>query len=184
MHASGAFVPGLYLLDQHVLQSGIVTWRLVQALAVGGLIVTAILEAARLYAGFDHVIYQRLTREYEQEKVAGYALYVLSSTIVVLVFDPQIAVPALLMLMLGDPVSGILAGDELRLIKRPRVLVGMFVVCLALAYPFVSPLAAILGALGAMVADGVKLTVGDYIVDDNLTIPILSAVVMRAVLAV
>jgi dolichol kinase len=184
VHASGAVIPGAYLLDEHVLGTGLVTWRVVQAVAVAGLVATAALEAARLSGALEHPIYDRLTREYEQDKVAGYALYVLSGTVVVLLFDPRIAVPALFMLMLGDPVSGILSTGELRTIKRPRVLVGMFLVSLALAYPFVGPVAAVAGALGAMLADGVKPTVGDYVVDDNLTIPIAAAIPMWVALAV
>jgi dolichol kinase len=184
VHASGAVIPGAYLLDEHVLGTGLVTWRVVQAVAVAGLLATAALEAARLAGAVEHPIYDRLTREYEQDKVAGYALYVLSGTVVVLLFDPRIAVPALFMLMLGDPVSGILSTGELRTIKRPRVLVGMFLVSLVLAYPFVGPVAAVAGALGAMLADGVKPTVGDYVVDDNLTIPIAAAIPMWVALAV
>ena len=184
VHASGATIPGAYLLDRHVLETGLVTWRVVQAVAVAGLLATAVLEFLRLSGTLEHPIYDRLTREYEQDKVAGYALYVLSGTAVVLVFEPQIAVPALFMLTLGDPVSGLLSTGELRTVKRPRVLAGMFLVSLALAYPFVGAVAAVAGALGAMLADGVKPTVGDYVVDDNLTIPIAASIPMWVVLAV
>ena len=184
VHASGATIPGAYLLDRHVLETGLVTWRVVQAVAVAGLLATAVLEFLRLSGTLEHPIYDRLTREYEQDKVAGYALYVISGTAVVLVFEPQIAVPALFMLTLGDPVSGLLSTGELRTVKRPRVLIGMFLVSLALAYPFVGLVAAVAGAVGAMLADGVKPTVGDYVVDDNLTIPIAAAIPMWVVLAV
>ncbi|PSP92723.1 dolichol kinase, partial [Halobacteriales archaeon QS_1_68_44] len=149
VHASGAAIPGAYLLDRHVLETGLVTWRVVQAVAVAGLLATAVLEFLRLSGTLEHPIYDRLTREYEQDKVAGYALYVISGTAVVLVFEPQIAVPALFMLTLGDPVSGLLSTGELRTVKRPRVLIGMFLVSLALAYPFVGLVAAVAGALGA-----------------------------------
>jgi len=198
VHASGAVIPGVYLLDEHVLGTGVVTWRVVQAVAVGGLLVAAALEAARLSGTLEHPIYDRLTREYEQDKVAGYALYVVSGAVVVLAvelpgFEPGIAVPALFMLMLGDPVSGMLSTGELRTVKRPRVLVGMFAVSFAFAYPFmraatadpfVGTAAAAAGALGATLADGVKPTVGDYVIDDNLTIPIAAAVPMWVVLSV
>ncbi len=183
VHASGAVVPGAYLFDQHILESGLVTWQAVQALAVVGLIATAILEAARLYGGLEHAIYDRLTREYEQETVAGYAMYVLSGTITVFVFEPQIAVPALFMLTLADPVSGILSSGEFRKVARPRVLIGMFVVSFLLALPFVPPVVAVAGAVGAMLADGVKPVIRGYIVDDNLTIPLVAAGAMWLTLA-
>ena len=184
VHASGAVVPGGYLLDLHVLETGLLTWAVVQAIAVLGLLAVAILETARLYGGFEHVIYDRLTREYEEETVAGYALYVLGGTITVFVFDPQLAVPALFMLTLADPVSGMLSGSELRVIARPRVFVGMFAVSFLLAIPFVSPLVAVAGAAGATVADGIKPIVFGYVVDDNLTIPVVAAGAMWAALAV
>ena len=81
VHASGAVVPAAYLLDTHVLRTGTLVWSTIQAILVVGLVVTATLETARLYGGLEHVIYDRLTREYEQETIAGYALYVLGGTI-------------------------------------------------------------------------------------------------------
>jgi dolichol kinase len=184
VHASGAVVPGAYLLDTRVMEAGVVTWRVVQAVAVLGLAAVVLLEAARLYGGLELFIYDHLTREYEQDTVAGYALYVLSATVVVLLFDPQVAVPAVFMLALADPVSGALSTGELRTVKRPRVLVGMFVTSLLIALPFVAAAAAVAGALGATVADGVKPTVRGVVVDDNLTIPVFAAVPMWAVLTV
>jgi dolichol kinase len=191
VHASGATIPGVYLLDRYLFDAGVVTWRVVQAVCVAGLVLAGTLEAARLSGTIDHPIYDKLTREYEQDKVAGYALYVVSGTVVVLAFDPVVAVPALFMLTIGDPVSGILSTGELRTLKRPRVLVGMFAVSLAFAYPFmraatgdpiVGVAAAVAGAAGATLADGVKPTIRDYVIDDNLTIPIVAAVAMQAVL--
>ncbi|MFO7927672.1 MAG: dolichol kinase [Halobacteriota archaeon] len=175
VHASGAAVPAAYLLDTHVIETGVVTWSAVQVLAVAGLMVTVVLETARLYGGLEHAVYDRLTREYEQDSVAGYALYVVGATITVFLFEPTIAVPALFMLTLGDPISGMLSSGGLRPIARPRVLVGMFAVCFLIAYPFVSPLAALAGAFGATLADGVKPILNGYVVDDNLTIPIIAA---------
>ena len=184
VHASGAIIPAAYLFDTHVLEAGVVTWSVVQLLAVVGFVATVLLETARLYGGFDHAIYDRLTREYEQDSVAGYALYVLGGTITVFVFEPAVAVPALFMLTLADPVSGMLSTGGLRLIARPRVLVGMFAVCFLLALPFVPPIAAVAGALGGTIADGVKPKIGDFVVDDNLTIPIFASFAMWAALTV
>ncbi len=184
VHASGAVVPGAYLLDVHVLEVGVVTWRVVQVLTVVGLVVVAGLEAARLHGDLQHAIYDQLTREYEQDTVAGYALYVLSATVVVLVFDPQIAVPALFMLCLADPVSGMVSGGEFRTVARPHVFATMFVVSLVLAVPFVPPAAAVAGAVGAALADGIKPVVGGHVVDDNLTIPVVAAVMMWVTMAV
>ncbi len=175
VHASGAVVPAAYLFDSRVLEAGFVTWSAIQATAVVGLIVTTILEAARLYGGLEHPIYDRLTRKYERNTVAGYAMYVLSGTITVFAFEPKLAVPALFMLMLADPVSGVLSSGELRRVARARVLVGMFTVSFLLAIPFVPLAVAVVGAIGATVADGVKPIIRGYVVDDNLTIPLAAA---------
>lgn len=183
VHASGAVVPGAYLLDARVLETGVVTWLTVQVFAVAVLAATVVLEAARLHWGLDLAIFDQLTREYEQDTVAGYALYVVGATVVALVFDPTVAVPAALMLMLADPVSGMLSSDEFRRVARPRVFAAMFLVSVALAYPFVPLAAALAGALGATVADGVKPVVRGHVVDDNLTIPLFAAGMMWATLA-
>ncbi|AQL42786.1 dolichol kinase [Halorientalis sp. IM1011] len=168
VHASGAGVPGLYLLD-------LFSWPQVRYLLVAGLAVTVVLEVARLGFGFEWVVYDVLTREYEQDNLAGYALYVFSGSVTGLLFGPTIAVPAILMLTLGDPISGLLGSDELRTIKRPRVLIAMFLVCTGLALPFVPPVAAVLGGLAAMLADGAKPIVRGHVIDDNLTIPLVAA---------
>lgn len=184
VHASGAVIPAAYLLDNRVLETGLLGWSTVQAIAVVGVVVTVVLETARLYAGFDHTIYDRLTREYEQDTIAGYVMYVLGGTITVFVFEPRLAVPALFMLTLADPVSGTLSSSQLRVIARPRVFIGMFVVCFLLAFSFVPTVVAVAGALGATIADGIKPIIAGHVVDDNLTIPLFGATAMWAALSI
>lgn len=169
VHASGAGVPALYLL-------GLVTWEQLRAFVIVGVVVTLVLELVRLQVGLDWWVFEKLTREYEQDNLAGYALYVFSGAAVVLAFEPKLAVPAVLMLMLGDPVSGLAGSGELRQVKQVRVIALMFVVCLALALPFLRPGVAVVAAAAATVADGIKPIVRGYVIDDNLTIPIAAAV--------
>jgi dolichol kinase len=138
-------------------------------------VVAAVLEVVRLFVGLEWVVYDKLTREYEQDNPAGYALYMWSVAAVVLVFEPRIAVVAMLALSIGDPVSGLLASGELRKIKRPRVLGAMFAVTLAVAWPFLPLSAALLAAFGATIADGVKPQFRGVVVDDNLSIPLVVA---------
>lgn len=171
VHASGTVLPVLYVLD-------IATWRGVTVLLLVGAVVALALEAIRLFVGLEWAIYEQLTREYEQDSLAGYALYFISSALVAIVFDPRVAVPAILMLTLGDPISGLLGSGELRSVKQTWVLLAMFGVCTLFAAPFVPPVAAILGGVAAAVADGVKPVVAGYVVDDNLTIPPAAAVAM------
>lgn len=171
VHASGTGLPALYLLE-------LAAWRTVAILFVVGAVIALGLEAFRLIVGLDWRIYDRLTREYEQENVAGYALYFLSSAPVALLFEPRIAAPAILMLTLGDPISGLLSSSGTAGAKAGFVLLAMFGVCTLLAAPFVTPIAAILGGMAATVADGIKPVIRGYVVDDNLTIPPAAALAM------
>jgi len=171
VHISGTGMPVLYLLD-------IFSWEQLTWFLLIGSSVAAILEVIRLSFGLNWWIYDKLTREYEQDNPAGYALYMFSLTVVVLLLEPDIAIPAMLMLTLGDPISGVLGSDELRAIKRPRVLATMFAICLLVAVPFLGvTLTAVLAAAAATVADGVKPRVLGFVIDDNLSIPLAAGFV-------
>lgn len=178
VHASGSVLPALYLLD-------LATWPQVVGLFVVGTVVATVLELLRLSVGLDWFIYEHLTREYEDDTVAGYWLYMLSSAAVAVaslaVIEPAVAIAAILMLTLGDPIGGIAGSGELRRVKRPPALAATFLISAIIAAPFVRewPLAIVFGAAAATVADGVKFTVRGRIVDDNLTIPPAAAVAMH-----
>ena len=176
VHASGAGLVALYLLA-NALELGL-TWPRFQVLMVVLALGAIGLEFLRLRVGLEWWIYEKLTREYEQDQFAGYGYYMVSMTVAVLLFPEEIALPAMLMLAIGDPISGLVSDNTLKRVKHPKTLVTMFVVSTALALPFFpdSPLVAVAAALGATIADGVKLQFGDFIVDDNLTIPIYASV--------
>lgn len=188
VHAAGAVVPASYVFD-------LITWPQLQLLLVGGSVVAVVLEGFRLYGGLEWRVYEKLTREYEQENVAGYALYVFSMTVVVLVFappsasigvvaNPGAALAGMFMLSIGDPISGLLGSGDLRQVKRSYVLLVMFGVCTLLARAFVPPVPAIVGGAAAAIADGTKPIIRGYVVDDNLTIPIAGAAAISATVAV
>jgi dolichol kinase len=174
VHASGVGFPALYLL-------GLVDWPTLGWLLLVGAGVAAGLETIRLGVGLDWAIYETLTREYERDNVAGYALYMFSMTGVALVFEPVVALPGMLMLTLGDPISGLLGSNEAGRAKRASVIAVMFTVCFTLAASILllvgsRPLptalvAAAVGGAGATVADGFTPVVRGYVLDDNLTIP-------------
>lgn len=185
VHASGTGLPLLYVLE-------FVTWRQFGLVMLACSAVAATLEFVRLVVGLDWAIYDELTRPYEQENVAGYGLYMFSITAVVLVFAPHVAVPAALMLTIGDPISGLLgstreAGEP----KRPRTLAAMFAVCLAVSLPFLIPAAgvavgvaaSVAAAVAATAADGLTPVVAGYVIDDNASIPVAASVAGGAVLA-
>ena len=182
IHASGVGMPAIYLLD-------IVTWTELRyfMLVVTGIVFT--LEFLRLVVGLNHRLYDEITRPYEQHAVAGYALYMLSMTSVAVLFGPAVTIPAMLMLILGDPVSGMLGDNAVDEHKRPAVVAAMFGLCFLLAVPFtvagvdtaagdalaVGVAAAVVGAACGAVADGIKPLVAGVALDDNLTIPPVAA---------
>ncbi|MFC4540888.1 dolichol kinase [Halosolutus amylolyticus] len=174
VHASGSGLVALYLLANY-LDLGL-TWPRFKILMVVLATGTIVLEFVRLRIGLDWRLYEVLTREYEQDNPAGYALYMISMAAVVVVFEPDIALPAMLMLSLGDPISGAVSDNTLQRIKPPKVLITMFLVSTVIAIPFLGLVAAMAAAVGATLADGVTLEIRTYIVDDNLTIPIYAAV--------
>ena len=153
------------------------------------LIVGLFLEAGRLSG--------RITlpalRDHEANRVGAYIYYIVGSLITVVLFRSMIAVLAMLMLSIGDAVSGligsILVNSNVRAdacekkIKPLPIQLGMFTTCLALGYitsgltqlPFLAYLA---GAIGATIADAVPLRIRSLCLDDNLTIPICSGIMM------
>ena len=171
VHVAGTGYPALYLL-------GLASYDQLRLLLVASSLATIALEAIRLLIGLDWRIFDELTREYEQENLAGYALYIFGMTAAALAFEPRIAIPAMLMLTIADPISGLVGSGELG-VKATHTLLLTFGVCLLITSLSGLPLVtAVLGALAATLADGMKPIVAGYVIDDNLTIPVGSAVVM------
>ncbi|MFB6200554.1 MAG: dolichol kinase [Halorhabdus sp.] len=191
VHVSTSAVPLSYVfLDE-------VSWRVVQ-LFLGLAVLAALgLESVRLYVGLDWVIFDRLTRRYEQENLAGYFLGAFGLAVVAFAFTPpgseplvdglvasEAAVPAMLMLTIADPFSGLLSSGELRPAKQAWVLLATFGLATLLAAPFVPTGAAVCGGITTTLADGIKPVVRGYVIDDNLTIPIAAAAAMEGALAI
>jgi dolichol kinase len=172
VHASGSLLPLAYLAVPAI------TWRVVRGVLVAAAVVVTVLEAFRLLGGLEWAIYERLTREYERDNLAGYALGMYGAAATVLAVGPRIGVPALLILTWVDPVSGLLGSGELRAVKQASVLAVTFGLGTLIASFFVPPLVAVLAGVAVTVADGIKPVVAGYVVDDNLTIPTATAAVM------
>lgn len=183
VHAAGGVPPGAYLASQEWEAVPTVAWEQLGHFYVALSLVVVVLEVGRLAGRFDWWIYDRLTREYEQENLAAYALFAFSSTVVVLLFEPRVAIPAVLILALVDPVSGHLGAGELRGVKQTYVLLVTFGLSVLVASFFVGPVPAVLGGAAATVADGVKPTVRGHVLDDDLTIAPAAAVAMAVGLA-
>ena len=171
VHIAGALVPLVYLV-------GLLDWRTFRLVYVAMFLGAGVLEFLRLVVGLDWWVFRELTREYERENLAGYFLYAVGATVAALLFEPAVAVPAILMLSIVDPVSGLLADNEFREPKRPTVLAVAFALSGLIAVPFVPLHAALLGAGATTLADGMTPVIRGHAIDDNLTIPIGASVAM------
>jgi dolichol kinase len=169
-HVSGTLVPVAYLGD-------VLSWRAVQYLLAAGAVAAVVLEVVRLRVGLDWAIYDRLTREYEQDNPAGYALAVVAAAAVGWIFSPRIAVPAILLLTIADPIAGIIAAaDSADTRKSWWVMVATFGVSLAIAVPFLPLWAAVPVGIVVVAADAFKPRLFGFVIDDNVSIPVGAAV--------
>jgi dolichol kinase len=171
IHLSGSLVPLAYLAD-------LLSWRAIQLLLAAGAAFAFVLEVIRLFVGLDWAIFDRLTRDYEQDNPAGYALAVIAAALVGWGFPPAVAVPALLLLTIVDPIAGELSDvDDADRLKSTWVMAVTFGLALALSWPLLPPRAAVPVAAMVVLADAVKPRVLGYVVDDNASIPVGAAVV-------
>jgi dolichol kinase len=170
VHVSGTLVPLAYL-------AGLCTWLQVRVLVGVGAVVVVALEAVRLGVGLDWWVYDRLTREYEQAAPAGYALAVVASAVVVWLFPVGVALAALVMLTVADPVAGVLGSGGPGRRKALWVMAVTFGLCLGIGALFVAPRAAVAAAVVATLADSYTPVVARYVVDDNASIPLGAATV-------
>lgn len=168
-HLSGTLVPVAYLVD-------LITWGQLRLLVGVAAVVAVVLEVVRLGVGLDWWVYDRLTREYESDSPAGYALAVVAAAVVVWLFPVPVALAATLMLTIGDPVAGVLGSAGVGERKALWVMAVTFGVCAAIGLVFIAPRAAVPAALIATLADSYTPAVGDFVIDDNLSIPIGAAV--------
>jgi dolichol kinase len=185
IHLTGLSVPVGILIFGKIYTAAMIAVALVVALA---------LEAGRLKGKI------RLpeVRDQEQDKVAGYIYYIIGSLITVVIFQPMVAVTAMLMLSLGDAVSGLTgsvlensnvrSSNERWRVKPFPIVSAMFLACLAIGYlsssaitnlPFEVYLA---GAIGATIADSIALVFWNRGLDDNLTIPLFAGTMMSVAL--
>jgi len=180
IHVTGLSVP------VGILVFGKIYTAIMIALALA---VALILEAGRLRGRIN----LPTVRDHEQEKVAGYIYYIFGSLVTVILFQPMIALTSILMLSLGDAVSGLVGsvlmnanvrGQNVRWRFKPvPIVISMFLACLVIGYLSSSitrlPLEIYLfGAVGATIADSMALIICNRGLDDNLTIPIFSGIMM------
>ncbi|MCI0451865.1 MAG: SEC59/DGK1/VTE5 family protein [Candidatus Latescibacteria bacterium] len=123
-------------------------------------------------------LFRPLIRRHEEEHLLGSTHYMIAALLSVVVFDHEIAIAALMFLVLGDAAAAIVGkrfGKPLYWGKSPQGSIACFVVCLALGWPLLrSPELAVIGALAATVAEAMPSPL-----DDNMRVPIFSGIAMQ-----
>lgn len=174
IHICGIAIPVLYLfLQKDLIILGFVI----------SLFVICIIEWLR----FRGLVSLPFLRNKEQKKIGAHVFFVIGAFISILIFEKNITIAAILMLAIGDAVSG-MAGAVLNVdnpelyekrMKRPLVMLVMFVTCLIIGWLALHSLpVAVSGAIGATIADGVPLRIHSVQIDDNLTIPLFAGMLM------
>ncbi|RZN39773.1 MAG: hypothetical protein EFT35_03660 [Methanophagales archaeon ANME-1-THS] len=173
IHSCGVAIPVVYLFSEK---------EVIILAFLSAFFIISIIEWLR----FRGLIALPFLRTTERKKIAAYVFFMIGAFISILIFEKRIAIAAILMLALGDTVAALagalMTGDNPwyeKRIKPPEVMLAMFMTSLLIGYLVLGSLPiAVLGTIGATVADGVPLKVQGISVDDNLTIPVFSGILM------
>lgn len=128
-------------------------------------------------------------RESERNSLSGFPFYALGAAISLLLFEEKIAILSILFLIFADPISsffGILYGkDKIIGNKSVQGCIAGFIVCYSLTFIFgaflyrpgvdlllFSVVAGVIGSVSELCS---------IVIDDNLTIPVLSGLGLTAV---
>ncbi len=178
IHICGIAIPVLYLFLQ-------------KDLIILGFVISFFAICIIEWLRFRGLVSLPFLRNKEQRKIGAYVFFVIGAFISILIFERNIAITTIFMLAIGDAVSGmagaVLNADNPELyekrMKRPVVMLVMFVTCLIIGWLTLHSLpVAVFGAIGATIADGVPLRVYGVTIDDNLTIPLFSGMLMSFIL--
>jgi dolichol kinase len=134
--------------------------------------------------------FSSLLRTHEKQKITGTGYYLLSSLLSVLFFEKELAIACLSFLVLGDMFAAIIGTrfgrTKILANKSLEGSLACFAVCLVIglfiAWLFPEHLTPQIIAIGALTTTIVELLpIG---IDDNLTIPLISGLVMQILISV
>lgn len=117
----------------------------------------------------------------------GVITFLIGAFLVTLFFSMDIAMPAILVLALGDSVShifGVHYGKRKHLLNNKKFIEGSiagFIAAFIGALIFVPWHEAFFAALFAMIVEAIEIKIGAEQVDDNIVIPLVAAIVITVV---
>ena len=157
-------------------------------IALGLLLLLSIIIALEMLR-LKGIISIALLRKEEQNTIGGHAFFILGTLFSIVLFKREIAIASILMLSFGDSVAGMIQAlkgafvfskkaHRLR-IKPLDMIIIMFGTSFLTGYVMINSMTiAVLGAIGATIADGVYIRVYRFTINDNLTIPLYSGFMM------
>lgn len=152
----GSLVPvAYYFFSRKLITLGFIT----------AFLIIAAIELAR-YKGYISLPF---LRSYEESDIGAYVYFAIGAFIAILLFSKTVAITSILMLSIGDGVTGMFSFGES---KPVRSVLIMFIVCTLIGLFFLTLPIALLGAVCATLADLQTR------IDDNLLIPVISGTAM------
>jgi dolichol kinase len=170
-HFSGIVVPIVYLAAGK-------QW----ALGLAGLLLclAVLIEVLRLRGYFRSTFIGRHLKEKEQHGLSGSTYFLFSCVLTMLLFEKQVAAAAMVVLAIADPLASIIGSrwGKIRLLGKSAegttaFLVSSLIILICFGF---RPAAAASAALAAAAAE----LVSPAWLDDNITIPLVTAVVLWA----
>jgi dolichol kinase len=143
------------------------------------LLLMVALEALRIGFSLDSPFWRKHLKARELKKPTGALFYVASSLLVMLLFEKHIAVPSIFVLALCDPASAIvgLKWGKRRFRGKSAEGTGAFFLCAFVVLVCFS--AGIPVSLGAAAAATAAEFFSSPYVDDNFSIPLVTALALR-----
>lgn len=169
LHLSGIVIPLIYLLTDRAT---------VLAVTLLFLVLTVVVEWLRIKGRLNWSFLQKHLKQSEAKRPTGSFFYLVSCLATILLFDRIIAIASICVLCIADPLSSIIGSLSRRkplLGKSVEGSVTFFLSSLAILHFFSFPLPAVIGASLAATAAEV---LSSKFFDDNLSIPIITALAL------
>lgn len=168
-HFSGSVIPAVYLLFD----------RFTTLLLVASLLVACcLLEVVRIKGFLDLHVVKESMKETERRRPTGSFYFILGALVTILLFPRAAAIPALFVLSIADPLSSLVGyrfGRTPLVGKTVEGTVAFFLVSYVILAFF--PLRVHVIAASAFAASLTEL-LSSRLIDDNLWIPIVTALVI------
>jgi len=170
-----------------LLKFGIIDKWILLYLILAGIIVSIL--SKRMKIPVIYWFLQNFERSHDLEKFPGKGVitYLMGAFLVSLFFPAGIAMPAILILAFGDSIShifGIHYGKRKHLLNDKKFIEGSiagFIAAFIGALVFIPWNEAFFAAFFAMAAEAIESKLGRAQVDDNISIPMVAAIVIKIV---